>query len=1012
MLLKSKFSLPTISDDFQWSDRLNETLSQIMDFKVSVILGSPGYGKSTSVAYWLKICLPALYAHKNSENSNNDALPVVAWLSLDRGENDVRRFWQYLAGALFNAKAYSNQMIMDAFVNDTERPLKALITPLLNALDQPDESIILVIDDYDLILKEDIHEMMSFFLDYQPMNVRIVLISRTKPPLNVARRCMLDEYIELLPNHFALNLSQTVQLFNQTILKRKLLGALQENSHDAKVLHHLSQGWPAGIKMLALTARYAEHTGFVEHQSESESLPTQLLTVTFSTEASDLMSDYFLEEVFTKLPADTAQFLVYTAHLPTLTADLCDACLTGGVPVEGQERPLDSENGALLALKVSAQTVLQQLVREGVFVEVVDLARKIYRYHSLFQQFLSAYAQRNIPEQIPKLRTHAAHWFSLHNDVEAALDQVLKLEDWHWAVKLIEESGQSLIDKARYGNLKRNLNGLPEVLVESRPMLMLFYIRIWIHEATTHINPVHRYLKKIETILHDTKLAFSSKEKSAKQYGIINQAAWFRMNGEYCFVSSYWARLHGAASHSENISRHSLKIAVEENLPFESPALFSVGMSCYLRGDLKSGAEAVEEAWRKGQVESNFEIVSSAAVRLAWVYQWQGRFKSAIHIYEQTRSWLSSKGVCTDTFICWQNLMLVAYYRELNQLDKATECLDAVYRSKGDDKKLALFVLFVQARLDETKQQFIEADQRLEQVAILYQPIATTMQGFPSIEAARAKLSMLRGDMKAANQWLAKIRSAVDEVSHSCLENQRYRYEEIRITAARIMLMDAFQKKEEKQATNILVDEVVALLMNIEAQASTGYRISNQVTCKILLAVSLFARSQMTEEHYQAALQYYREALMVGAQSGYVRLFIEEFSAQQRLLLLRIDQEEISSDFSEKLMTLIEEDLRRERSYRSGTVKNSENVPKKSKDNKSSNNFYGVLHDEMVEPLSRREMDVLRLINRGLANKAIAETLFVGIGTVKTHVRNILSKYSVKNRTQAVARARQLGVIE
>lgn len=863
----------------------------------------------------------------------------------------------------------------------------------------------LVIDDYDFIAKEIVHESLCFFLDYQPNNVHVILISRTRPPLNVSRRLMQDEYIELLPHHFALDLSQSVALFNKTLSRKKLSGAIQENSDDAQLLQRLSQGWPAGIKMLALTAQQA---GFSE---DSDILyQEQQKNFIFSVEASDLMSDYFLEEVFTKLPNQTAEFLLHTAHLPKLTASLCDSCIQSVIYQKGEAEGYTKGQDLILPLKGSSKTILEQLQREGLFVEIVDTNRQTYRYHRLFQRFLREYSQKHIPEKISDLNISAAKWFYAHNDIEAALEQVMQLQDWGWAVQLLEESGQNLMNEGRYGNLKRSLQALPVTYIEDRPLLMLFYVRIWIHDATTHINPVPRYLKNIETILDNTKAALASgKTDTIKKYGISTAEHWFQFYGAFCFVSSYWARLHGAASQAEKISRNSLEIAVERDLPFKSPALFSVGMSCYLRGDLKAGAEAVEAAWRSGQIESNFEIVASAAVRLAWVYQWQGKFKAALQIYEQTRSWLITQQACSDLFICWQNLMLVAYYREQNQLDKATECLDAVLRAKGEDKKLALFAPFVHARLEESKGRYSEADIQLEQVEALYRPMALTMQGFPSVDAARAKLAVIRGDERRANEWLGQIRTLQDRAGESLLGSHRYRYEEVRITAARIMLMNALLDQTLLHEREIWVDEAIALLKDIEIQARMGSRVSNRVTCKILLSVAELCRNQVTDAQLAVALQTYGDAMSIGRESGYIRLFVEEFPNLQRTLLLKIQRYDLNCDYAEKLLTLIQEDsenLSFDSIDEPGTADKS--LQKPNRNNRHSLSL-GI---EGVEPLSRREMDVLRLINRGLANKEIAGTLFVGLGTVKTHVRNILSKYSVGNRTQAVAKARQLGVIE
>ncbi len=956
MLLKSKFFPPSVESNYHLPHGLQEHFSQINDFKITALLGSPGYGKSTAMAYWI--------AQRGACSDQTRSSGKTAWLSLDHDDNDTRRFWQYLSGALLHGQIYSDVAFHERLFSEPDRPIKSLITGLLNQLDQhaeAEQSTLLVLDDFDVITRDEVLESFSFFLDYLPAHLRVVLISRHRPALHVARRRMADEYREMLPELFALNQRETIDLFNRL---SRVEPAVPMESELGQLIFELTQGWPVGIKLLQISCR-----------DQQTSLDCDAVRAT--VRSSDLMSEYFLEEIVNRLPTALATFLYLTAHLPRLSVDLCNACLAdnreGDMPVESDSR-----------------RYLDQLLAEGVFLEALDQHRTWYRYHGLFQQFLRSRAERYLVEKLPRLRISAATWFQAHHCVEEALDQVLLLGDWDWAAELIEREGLRFIHEARFESLKRLLLRLPGLTIEERPKLMIFFLRVWIYESTTHINPTSRYIQQVERCLKEAQAALDIGDHAfVAEYGINDLKDWYRIHGELRFIQSFWARLHGEARFAESISRASLQTAEREDLPQRSEAHFSLGMSLYLQGQLKEGAAAVAEALRYGQLESNYEIVGAAAVRLAWVYQWQGEFKSALQVYKDTRTWLESRKRCSDAFICWQNLMLVAFYRELNQMDKADECLQAVYQMMDDDRKLALFVPLVHARLEESRRAYSHAEQLLDEVEALYRPIAATIQGFPSLGAARARLSLLQGDPLAADEWLEQWALEVDKSGTSILKSHRYRYEEERITAARVMISRIDQPGTANDVKCETGRAAVALLEDIEEQARKGNRVTNRVTCRVLMAVThLLLEGLVKGQRSTRALSVYLSALRMGGRTGYVRLFIEEFPLLQRRLLQRVKPDNAHYDYAQRLLALLEE-------AHQGV----------SLSQQASSSV------ELIEPLSRREMDVLTLMSQGLANKLIADQLFVGVGTVKTHVRNILGKLAVANRTQAVAKAREVGVL-
>jgi LuxR family maltose regulon positive regulatory protein len=159
--------------------------------------------------------------------------------------------------------------------------------------------------------------------------------------------------------------------------------------------------------------------------------------------------------------------------------------------------------------------------------------------------------------------------------------------------------------------------------------------------------------------------------------------------------------------------------------------------------------------------------------------------------------------------------------------------------------------------------------------------------------------------------------------------------------------------------------------------------VDEQLKIMVLQTVALQAHDEKDK-----AVQLLGEALALAEPGGFIRLFVDEGEPMAQLLL-EAGSQGVNLDYIGKLLAAFEAE-----------VQTSEDKP-------------GLPHAKLlIEQLSERELEVLQLIAQGLSNHVISERLFLALSTVKGHNRIIFDKLHVQNRTEAVARARELGLLQ
>ncbi|MEO7913404.1 MAG: hypothetical protein ABIV47_27455, partial [Roseiflexaceae bacterium] len=310
-LLSTKLATPTLRATLVPRLRLAAQLDTAIaqQQKLILIAAPAGFGKTTMIAEWLT---RSRIENEKLRKSDRDSDPQfsnahrapdsqfkVAWLALDDSDNHLGQFLAYLIAALetarpkLGAKAWALLRAQAA-----HPPIQAILTSLVNALTDPADRIVLVLDDYHSITLQAIHEAIAFLLERMPPHMQIVITSRGDPPLPLARMRVRGQLTEVRVANLRFTGSEAAYLFDH-------VHGIALDPQALALLEARTEGWATGLQLAALSLR----------QRDAADLPTFLADFTGS---HIYVFDYLADEVFQKLPDHIRSFLVQTAILDRL----------------------------------------------------------------------------------------------------------------------------------------------------------------------------------------------------------------------------------------------------------------------------------------------------------------------------------------------------------------------------------------------------------------------------------------------------------------------------------------------------------------------------------------------------------------------------------------------------------------------------------------------------------------------------------------------------------------------
>ncbi len=257
-LLRTKLTVPPYRPGLIFRPRLFANLKTGFDCGVRLILISApaGSGKSTLASEWVT------HYHVDAASPSEPPTVRFAWLSLDPADNQSHRFWLYLIGALQVVLPDLGQAEQRLLSFPQAPPIETILTSLLNQVGARSERVVLIVDDYQLIVQPSIHQGIAFILERMPDNMQLVIVTRADPPLPLSRLRVRNQLLEIRAADLSFTLPESEMLINDVM-------GLGLSAGDLTVLEERTEGWAAGIQLAAVLLMDERRKASEAQRSES-----------------------------------------------------------------------------------------------------------------------------------------------------------------------------------------------------------------------------------------------------------------------------------------------------------------------------------------------------------------------------------------------------------------------------------------------------------------------------------------------------------------------------------------------------------------------------------------------------------------------------------------------------------------------------------------------------------------------------------------------------------------------
>ena len=614
-----------------------------------------------------------------------------------------------------------------------------------------------------------------------------------------------------------------------------------------------------------------------------------------------------------------------------------------------------------------SNALLEALERGNLFVVPLDDRRHWFRYHHLFADVLRARLMEEQPDRAPTLHRRASEWYERNGSPTDAIRHALAAEDFERAAGLVELAALEML-----GSSQETLHGwlmaLPDEVVRARPVLSVYYAFALLGRGGFEAFDAH--LRDAERWLDTSAETSERREAPSVEMVVVDEVAFRSLPGTIAVARAYHAGALGDVFCAADHARRALDLLPDDDHLWRGAAASLLGIAYWTSGDLeaayRSFADGVSHQQMTGQVR--FQIAGTyilADIRIA-----QGRLNEAVRTYEQSLQVATEQG---EPVWGTANLYvgLSELHRERGDLEAAKQHL---LRSKELGEHFGLpetrYRWYVaMARIKEAQGDLDGALDLLDEAERQY--VESPDPDVRPVAALKTRVWVAQGRLTEALGWTRERGlSAHDDLS--------YLREFEHITLARVLLARYKSDREERY-----IHEAMGLLERLLKAAEAGGRMGSVIEILVLQALAHEAQGDSP-----SALVPLERALSLAEPEGYVRIFVDEGLPMARLLYEALSQG-VESDYIRRLLAAF---------------------PVAESEQTASSPMRGS-KSELVEPLSERELEVLQLIAEGLTNQEVATRLYLSLHTVKVHARNIFTKLAVKNRAQAVARGRALGIL-
>jgi LuxR family maltose regulon positive regulatory protein len=820
-LLATKFYVPTALGPLISRPRLTVLLDRILKYPFTLISAPAGFGKTTLLSVWVQ--------------SLTLGTPLAAWLSLDQEDNKLWLFWANVLATLDRQQPGLFLPLLNDLQSSQAPSPKSILKALINLLSERKEQFLLILDDYHVISEQEVHTTLSYLVEHLPTQLRIVLATRTDPPLQLPQLRARQQMQEIRTNQLRCTVEETAAFFHQVM-------GLDLPEKTVQEVTVRTEGWLVSLQLL--------HLSLPEHAD-----PLSLLEEVSGNQHYIL--DYLTEEVLQRQPQEVQTFLLCTSILEQLSASLCDAVM--------------EQHGS--------HRMLQQLEQANLFVVSLDNRRQWYRYHALFAEFLRQRLEQTHADLVPTLHYRASLWYAKHDRTTQAIVHALRAKEWQWAADLIEQKRLQVMTYTWGASehelilLQQWLEQLPLDIMGSRPQLCFTCFRLLVLVAPVAL---------LKTWLEAVKAAVTASLSQQAQEDVLHSTPNPKFLQEQqnilgtaiaglAFIQSIDE--HGEAALP--LCEQALSLLSADNYSARINLAWAQLYAYYYavnnaEAALLSGLQAVSLAQKSG----HSGIVITAMCVAARHLKEAGQLHEAQRLIHQAILLGTKPGGLLIPEAGHPALWQAEILREWNQLDAALSRIEeAIKLSKQLESTLSFVYLqsgyLVLLRVSLSCRDYKRACFALQELDRIDQSMNQSWSNFRRslfTTVDQVRLWIACGELDRATRWAEQLDAIGQHLNPFARERQE-------VARARILLAK---------------DQPTAALQHLEParqRATAGQRWGHVLEIRLLQAL---AHHKLNEE--PQALAALSEAVHLGEPEGYIRSFVEE-GASLADLLSRLRQE-------------------------------------------------------------------------------------------------------------------------
>lgn len=604
------------------------------------------------------------------------------------------------------------------------------------------------------------------------------------------------------------------------------------------------------------------------------------------------------------------------------------------------------------------QTILERLEQDNLFLVPLDTKRQWYRYHHLFADLLKQRLLLNDRDWVDQLHIKASDWYQTNGCREEAIDHAIAAKDFKQAAELMEKMLENSWQGGEQVMIINWLKKLPDQIISSYPNLCICHSSILFESGQQDL--AEACLSKLDASLsiNPSALKHNQEENPIRKGGGL---AVSEIQGRIAAQRTYWATFKGDLDSIDRYSQQALDHLNKKDDAWKMLVYLGSAISSEVRGDveaaMKTHYEAVNYAKRSGSVY----YYLYTRLWLALVLKTMGQLPESMEICQQLLSDVNEKKLTFNiakghAFGAWGEMIY-----ERNELEEsyAYARKGVALLEEGHDINNIGWRYVCLGNILCSRRDIDSTNALVPKMEALLATWAIPPWIASSIEAVRSRIWMMRNNIKEIESWVEQNMIEPEGGLNRFYESK---YVELSRILVHLGRCDDAQKiisplliKQEREGRGLHLIETLMVQTRI-------FKIKNRIN----EAIDTLAR-----------------AFSVASPGGYLRVFADEKKLVGNLLNKFSDsQKEEQRSFIMKLRA----ELVKEKTVSYSHV--------------------------LVEQLSEREMDVLRIISAGLSNKKTAESLFISVNTLKTHLQNIYGKLGVHNRTEAVFKAKEIKILD